>query len=111
MGWEGFMQMERTQLKERCEGKLRVALGVPLAGETIEQLDRIGEQDRLRAEQGLVPIMGEGGKITYKHIHDLTRVDMRFRTAAEWVTVEWLSERVERNRKGADAPPVPKHLG
>ena len=82
------MQMERTQLKERCEGKLRVALGVPLAGETIEQLDRIGEQDRLRAEQGLVPIMGEGGKITYKHIHDLTRVDMRFRTAAEWVTVE-----------------------
>jgi hypothetical protein len=55
--------------------------------------------------------MGEGGKITYKHIHDLTRVDMRFRTAAEWVTVEWLSERVERNRKGADAPPVPKHLG
>ena len=104
------MQMERTQLKERCEGKLRVALGVPLAGETIEQLDRIGEQDRLRAEQGLVPIMGEGGKITYKHIHDLTRVDMRFRTAAEWLEEAWLKERLARRKKGEEAPPIPTHL-
>ncbi len=82
-----------------------------MAGETVEQLDRIGERDRLRAEQGLVPIKGESGKITYKHIDDLSTLDMYFRTAAEWVTVEWLMERVERSRKGADAPPVPKHLG
>ena len=58
MGWEGFMQMERTQLRERCEGKLRAALGVPLPGETVEELDRIGAQDRRRAEQGLVAVVG-----------------------------------------------------
>jgi hypothetical protein len=110
MGWEGFMQMERRQLRERCEGKLRTAMGVPLAGETKKQLDRIGEQDRLRAEQGLVSIVGEGGKVYYKHIDYLSTLDMRFRTASEWVTVGWLKERVGRRKQGADAPPVPKHL-
>jgi len=64
VGWEGFMQTERNQLRMRRAGKLRRALGVPLAGETVEQLDRIGERDRLRAEQGLVPIMGGDGKIS-----------------------------------------------
>jgi hypothetical protein len=43
------MRTAREQLWQRREGKLRKALGVPLAGETAEQLDRIGERDRLRA--------------------------------------------------------------
>jgi hypothetical protein len=43
-------------------------LRVRLPGKSSEQLDRIGEQDRRRAEQGLVPLMGEGGTIYYKHI-------------------------------------------
>jgi hypothetical protein len=34
MGWKGFMQMERRQLRECREGKLRAALGVPLPGES-----------------------------------------------------------------------------
>jgi hypothetical protein len=110
MGWEGFMRIEREQLRQRREGKLRRALGVPLAGETAEQLDRIGERDRARADQGLVPIMDKGGTITHEHIDDLTMLDMRFRTAAERVTVEWLKERVERSRKGKGAPPIPEHL-
>jgi hypothetical protein len=66
------MRTEREQLWQRREGKLRKALGVPLAGESAEQLDRIGERDRLRAAQGLVPIVGKGGRITYKHVDDLT---------------------------------------
>jgi hypothetical protein len=70
------MQMERKRLSENRQGKLRRALGVPLPGESSEQLDRVGEQDRRRAEQGLVPLMGEGGKIFYKHIDDLDRLDM-----------------------------------
>jgi hypothetical protein len=110
MGWEEFMQMERRRLSENRQGKLRRALGVPLPGESKEQLDRIGEQDRRRAKQGLVPLVGEGGKTNYKHIDDLNRLDMPFRTAAERVTVEWLKERVERRRTGADAPPIPRHL-
>jgi len=43
--------MERKRLRERREGKLRRALGRPLPGESVEQLDRIGEHDRLMAEQ------------------------------------------------------------
>jgi len=110
MGWEEFMQMERMRLQERRQGKLSRALAVPLPGESLEQLDRIGEQDIIRAEQGLVALKGKGGKIYYKHIDDLSSLDMRFRTAAERVTVEWLKERVERRKQGAEAPPIPTHL-
>ena len=81
------MELERKQLRQRCEGKLRGTFGTPLQGETVEQLDRIGERDRLRAEQGLVSIKGEGGRISYRHIADLSSLDMRFRVAAERVRV------------------------
>ena len=104
------MQMERRQLRERCEGKLRRALGVALPGESVEELDRLGEQDQLRAEQGLVIVVGEGGKIFYRHIDDLSRLDMRFRTAAERVEIAWLKDRVERSQKGEDSPTLPYHL-
>ena len=100
MGWEGFMQLERRQLQERCEGSLRRSLGDPLPGETVEQLDRIGEADVLRAEQGPVAVMVEEGTISYKPLADLLRQDMRLRTGAEGVQVGWLKERVERRRKG-----------
>ena len=111
MGWEGFMQTERRQLRERREGILRTALGVPLAGESLEQLNRIGKQDRVRAEQGLVPIVDEGGRITYKHIDDLSTQDMNFRIAAERIEVAWLKERVECSKRGAATPTIPYHLG
>ena len=104
------MQMERRRLWERREGKLRRALGVALPGESGEGLDQLGEQDQLRAEQGLVPVMGQGGKIFYKHIDDLSKVDMHLRTAAERVEVAWLKERVECRKKGAEAPTIPHHL-
>ena len=110
MGWEEFMQMERRHLWEHRQGKLRKALGVALAGESAEELDRIGEVDQLRAERGLVPVMGQGGKIFYKHIDDLSKVDMHLRTAAERVEVAWLKERVECRKKGAEAPTIPHHL-
>jgi hypothetical protein len=110
MSWEGFMQMERRHLRERLQGKLRRALGVALPGESVEELDRLGEQDRLRAEQGLVPVVEEGGKIFYKHIDDLSRLDMHFRTTAEWVEIAWLKDRVERSKRGAASPILPYHL-
>src|SRR5215217_3617304 len=111
MSWEGFLQMERTQLRERRQGKLRRALGTPLPGESVEQLERIGDQDQLRAQQGLVAVVGEGGRISYKHLDDLSSLDMRFRTAAERVKVGWLKERMEHRRSGAQSPPIPHHLG
>ena len=103
------MEMERKRHRERREVKLRRALRRPLPGESVEQLNRIGEHDRSMAEQGLV-LIKEGSSIYYKHIDDLSPLDMRFRTAAERVTVEWLKERVERRRAGADAPHIPRHL-
>jgi hypothetical protein len=51
---EDFMQMERRHLRERREGTFRRALGMP--DESVEELDRLGEEDRMRAEQGLVDI-------------------------------------------------------
>jgi hypothetical protein len=110
VSWEGFMEMERRQLRERREGKLRAALGIPLAGESLEQLNRIGAQDRRRAAQGLVAVIGQGGRISHKHIDDLSRLDMNSRTAAERGIVGWLKERVDRRKRGADMPPVPHHL-
>lgn len=110
MSWEGFIAMEREQLKERREGKLRKALGLPLPGESSELLERIAKKDRLRAEQGLVSLKVSDGSISYKHIDDLSRQDMTLVLAAEQVEVRWLKERVERMRNGANAPPVPPHL-
>jgi len=60
---------------------------VTLPGESVEELDWLGEQHRIRAEQGLVAVMRKGGNIFYKHLDDISRYDMRARTAAEWAEV------------------------
>jgi hypothetical protein len=111
MSWEGFMHMERRQLRERREGKLRKALGVVLPGESVEELDRLGEQDQFRAERGLVAVMGQDGSIFYKHIDALSPHDINFRIAAERVEVAWLKERVECRKRGVASPTIPYHLG
>jgi hypothetical protein len=111
MGWQEFMRLERRQLEERREGKLRRALGDPLPGETKEQLERIGEGDRIKAGQGLVAVVREDGRASYRYIETLEREDMEDRLAAEWLEVGWLKQRAERRRKGVGAPPIPKHLG
>jgi hypothetical protein len=100
MGWEGFIQMERHRLQEHREGKLRRALRVALPGESVEELDRLAEEDRIRAEQGLVPLMGKDGEIFYKHIDDLSSHDMHARIAAERKELAWLKERVARSKEG-----------
>jgi hypothetical protein len=115
MGWEAFEQLERQQLRERRQGKLRRALGVPLPGESVEQLDRIGERDRRRAEEGLVAVLNRDGTFSHKHIDDLGRSDMMSRIAAEMEEVDWLKERVLRRNLGVDvrsleALPTPEHL-
>jgi len=79
-------------------------LGVVLPGESAEELDRLGEEDRIRAEQGLVAVMRKNGEIFYKYIDDLSRRDMFARIAAERVEVAWLKERVARSKKRANFP-------
>jgi hypothetical protein len=104
MGWDEFMQMERQQLQERRDGKLRRALGVAVSGESVEEVDRMGEEDRRRAEAGFLAVMGPDGKIFYKHIDDLNIYDMRARVAAEEVQVAFLKERIERNKRESPPP-------
>jgi hypothetical protein len=54
--------------------------------------------------------LDRGGTFSHKHIDDLGRLDMLSRTAAERVVVNWLKERVERRKLGAEAPPIPAQL-
>jgi hypothetical protein len=49
-----FHAMERRQLRERREGKYRRALGMP--DESVEELARLGEEDRVMTEQGLMDV-------------------------------------------------------
>ena len=112
MVWQEFMRRERKRLDERREGKLREALGEPLWGETVELLERIGEEDRMRACQGLVAVVGADGRACYRHIDALGRDDMEDRLAAEWLEEGWLKQRAKRRRNGAaEALSIPKHLG
>jgi len=62
-------------------------LGVRLPGKSSEQLDRIGEKDRRRAEQRLVPLMGEGGKIST----DMTDMKRKRNAEFRWAVAATLS--------------------
>jgi hypothetical protein len=57
-----------------------------------------------------VAVVDRGGRISYEHIDDLSRLDMNARTAAEGLTADWLKERVQSRKLEAQAPPVPRHL-
>ena len=111
MGWQEFKRLERGRLDERREGKLRKALGEPLPGETAELLDRIGEEDRTRARQGLVAVAKADGGTSHMHIDALGRGDVEDRLAAQWLEEGWLKQRAQRRRKGVGLPPMPEHLG
>jgi hypothetical protein len=84
-------------------------LGRALQGESQHELDRIALEDRRLAQRGMV-MLKSGRRIFYKHIEDLTRADKGARLEAEWETVVWLKQRIERSKWGEDAPPIPRHL-
>jgi hypothetical protein len=111
MGWHEFMRQERRRLDERREGKLRESLGEPLPGETVEVLERIGEEDRRRACHGLVAVVGADGRPSYRYIDALDREEMEDRLAAQWLEEGWLRQRAKRRRMGDEALSIPKHLG
>ena len=95
MGWQEFMRMERE------------TLGEPLAGETAEQLDRIGEENRTRARQGLVALVGALGGTYHRHIDALGRADFEDGLAARWLEEGWLKQRTQRRRKARALLPYP----
>ena len=86
------MQTERHELQLRKEGQLAGLLGEALPGESLAALRRLAFEDQRQAEQGLVALMSMG-KMTYKHLEELSEKDMPARVAANRLRETWLKER------------------
>jgi hypothetical protein len=95
VAWESFMRAERRELELRKAGQLAGLLGEPLPGEPSEAILRLVSEDRRQAQQGLVALMSSG-KVFYKHVEELSEVDMPARIAANRLRTTWLKERQDR---------------
>jgi hypothetical protein len=93
--WEQYMEIERRELEQRRNGQLGRAIGRALPGESHEELERIAEEDQLKAEEGLVELR-IGDEVWYKHIDELTREDRPARIESENARAAWLKERLSR---------------
>jgi hypothetical protein len=90
--WELFMETERRELRLRQDGQLGRLLGEPRPGEPPAALERLADEDRRQAQDGLVALMSMG-KISYKHLDELSPKDMPARVAANRLRTTWLKER------------------
>ena len=90
--WELFMQEELRELELRKGGQLARLLGEPLPGEPPAALEQLALEDQRQAEEGLVALMS-GGKVSYKHVEELSEKDMPARVAANRLRTTWLKER------------------
>ena len=90
--WKLFMQEELRELEKRKSGQLAELLGEALPGEPSVALERLADEDRRQAEEGLVALMS-GGKVDYKHLDELSPKDMPARAAANRLRTTWLKER------------------
>jgi hypothetical protein len=90
--WEQFMRAELQELKLRKDGQLAGLLGEPLPGESPAALRRLASEDQRQAEEGLVALMSMG-KMSYKHLAELSEKDMPARVAANRLRTAWLKER------------------
>jgi hypothetical protein len=88
--WERFLEVELRELEMRKEGHLAKLLGDPLPGESPEELERLAEDDRLRALKGLVALKTESGEIVYRPLEDLTPQDRMRRMRAEGERIDWI---------------------
>ncbi len=94
--WERFLRTERRMLEARRNGRMAKALAWRLPGESQEELDKMASEDRRRAEEGLVELRSEQGKLSYKHVEQLCPEDRMDRIRAELARIEWLLERRSR---------------
>ena len=90
--WELFMQEELRELELRKGGQLARLLGEPLPGEPRAALERLASEDQRQAEEGLVALIS-GGKVSYKHLDELSEKDRPARIAANRLRITWLKER------------------
>jgi hypothetical protein len=90
--WKRFMQTELRELELRKAGQLARALGEPQPGELPAALERLALEDQRQAREGLVALISMG-KVSYKHIAELSAKDMPARIAANRLRTAWLKER------------------
>ena len=93
--WRRFLEAEQRELWARREGKLARLLMIALPEESKDELERMVEEDRRRAEEGLVELK-QGDEVFYKHIGELTVEDMPARMEAETERAAWLTERTRK---------------
>lgn len=102
--WERFVISERRELERRERGQLADQLGEPLPGESASGLERLVNEDRRQAREGLVALMSSG-KVTFKPLDALSPEDMPARIAANRLRETWLKERRDRwLGRGESAP-------
>lgn len=90
--WERHVAAEREELEGRKAGQVGRSLGSPLPCESGEDLRRFAEEDRERAERGLVQLrLGE--RVWWKPLHELTEEDRPSRLEAKRVFASWLADR------------------
>ena len=90
--WQQFMQAELRELELRRVGQLARLLGEPLSGEPPAALERLASEDQRQAAEGLVALM-RGGKVSYKHLDQLSPEEMPARMAVNRLRETWLKER------------------
>lgn len=87
--WTLFIQAEMREVELRKDGQLGKLLLGALPGEPPEALRRLASEDQSQAEEGLVALMSNG-KMSYKHLDDLTQKDRPARIAANKSRTTWL---------------------
>ena len=90
--WALFVETELRECELRKDGQLAKLLGKPQPGESPAALRRLASEDQRQAEEGLVALMCSG-KISYKHVDELSQADRPARIAATRARTTWLKER------------------
>lgn len=95
--WQRFMDAERWNLVNRQEGHLRKLLGPALPDESPQEIERLAQEDELRALDGFVELMDKSGQSTYKHIDELIPEDRAAMIRAEGKRIQWLTDRIRKS--------------
>jgi len=94
--WERYLEAEKRELELRQKGHLAKILDGPLPDESPQELERLAQEDRLKAQEGLVELKSQNGEIIYKPFDDLTPQDRSARIRAEGEQVAWIVERQKK---------------
>ena len=94
--WERYLEAEKREVELRQKGHLAKILDGPLPDESPEELERLAEEDRRKAQEGLVELKSENGEIIYKPFDDLTPQNRTARIRAEGERVAWILKRQKK---------------